>query len=55
MSAAVIAVLSILVGGGVAAAAVSAVVASAAPNDTQAVQTGPSATVAPSAVIKYGG
>lgn len=55
MPAVVIALLSVLIGAGVAFAAVSAVVKSSAPNDSQAVQTGPSVLLSPSEVIKYGG
>jgi hypothetical protein len=51
----IVALLSLLLGGGAAAAAVSSVVSANAPNDTKAVQTGPSAPVAPNKVIHYGG
>jgi hypothetical protein len=55
LSALVIAVVSILAGAGLAAAAVSAVVSSSAPNDTTAVQTGPEQLVDPGQLIQYGG
>lgn len=50
-----IAVLSLVLGAGAASAAVVAVVASAAPDDTKAVQTGPAKPLDPNAVIHYGG
>jgi hypothetical protein len=50
-----VAVICVLIGGGAAAAAATAVVSAAGPNDSQAVQTGPSQPVDPSAVIHYGG
>jgi hypothetical protein len=51
----VIAVLSLVLGGGAAVAAVAAVVSSTAPNDSRAVQTGPKEPVDPAKVITYGG
>jgi hypothetical protein len=51
----VIAVLSLVLGGGAAAAAVAAVVSSTAPDDSRAVQTGPSQPLDPAKVITYGG
>lgn len=50
-----IAVLSLILGAGAATAAVAAVVASVAPDDTEAVQTGPADIVEPGAIIHYGG
>ncbi len=50
----VIALLSVLLGGGAATVAASSVVNSNAPDDTVAVKTGPKTTVEPSAVITYG-
>jgi hypothetical protein len=51
----IVIVLSALVGGGVAWGAISAVVSSTAPNDSTAVQNGPSQPVDPTQVISYGG
>ena len=51
----VVGVLSVLLGAGAAVAAVTAVVASSAPNDSNAVQTGPQRIVDPGQVIPYGG
>jgi hypothetical protein len=51
----VIAVLSLVLGVGAAAAAVAAVISSVAPDDARAVQTGPADIVDPSAIIHYGG
>ncbi|MDC5695869.1 hypothetical protein OO014_01255 [Intrasporangium calvum] len=50
----VVALASLLLGGGAAYAAVQ-VVAAQAPNDTAAVETGPQQTIAPTVLIPYGG
>ena len=54
LSALLIAVVSLVAGGAIAAAAVNAVVTSA-PDDASAVQTGPQELVEPSELINYGG
>lgn len=55
LSAVLIAVASLVVGGGVAVAAVNAVVSSSAPDDSSAVKLGPQELVQPSEIINYGG
>jgi hypothetical protein len=54
-SAAAVTLLSAVLGGGAAVAAVATIVATNAPDDTQAVQTGPAAPVPPQELIPYGG
>ncbi len=54
-SAAAITLLSVVLGGGAAAAAIASVVSSSAPNDTNAVQTGPKDLVNPDQYLGYGG
>ena len=54
-AAVLIALLSVLVGGGIAFAAVSAVVSSSAPDDKTAVELAPETTIEPSEIINYGG
>lgn len=50
-----IALLSLVLGMGAAAAAVTAVLSSTAPDDSRAVQTGPTELLGPAAVLNYGG
>lgn len=55
LSALLIAAVALLAGAGIAAAAISAVVSSSAPDDRLAVETGPAELVGPERLINYGG
>lgn len=55
VSALLIALGCVLLGGGAAAVAVTAVVTSSGPNDSGAVLNGPTQPVSPTEIIRYGG
>ena len=52
---AIIGLVCVLLGGGAAAYAVTTVVATSGPNDSNAVGNGPKAPVEPTEIIRYGG
>ena len=54
-SAAAVTLLSFVLGGGAAGAAVFTIVATQGPQDSQAVKTGPKDVLDPASVIPYGG